>query len=103
MPEVVLTIHNQHSKFCGNPPSISNESGGLYVGYFENPFGEQWIFTYNPMTSQALLRGGDVDWEMIHEVREGRVPELVMSREELQWLQACWSASHLSERARHVR
>jgi hypothetical protein len=44
--EPILTIYNQHTVQDGTPPSLSNESPALYVGYFENRFGEQWIFTF---------------------------------------------------------
>jgi hypothetical protein len=92
MREPILTIFNQHSAQCGTPPPISNESHDLYIGYFENPFGEQWVFTFNRKTGEARLRGGDVGWENVHEVRDGRVPELVLGKAEIAWLQACWKA-----------
>ncbi len=94
MPEPILTIFNQHIAESGTPPSISNESSGLYIGYFENSYGEQWIFTFDPKTREASLRGGDIGWEDGHIVHNGRVADLILGREEAAWLQACWNAIH---------
>jgi hypothetical protein len=44
-----------------------------YYGYFENPFGEQWVFAYDRKTQQGLLRGGDVGWDQAFTVRNGWV------------------------------
>jgi hypothetical protein len=41
----MLTIHNRHAAACGIPPAVSTEAADLYIGYFENRHGEQWIFT----------------------------------------------------------
>ena len=45
MSEPILTIHNRHSAVGGIPPAVSTEAADLYIGYFENRYGEQWIFT----------------------------------------------------------
>jgi hypothetical protein len=89
----ILTIYNQHTAACGIPPAFSNEAADLYVGYFENRYGEQWIFTFNRATREAMLRGGDVDWGSAHTVHDGRVDGLILAPEEAAWLQACWSAA----------
>ena len=89
----ILTIYNQHTAHCGIPPALTKESPTVYVGYFENPFGEQWIFTFDRTTREARLRGGDVDWASMHVVRDGRVDGLILGREEAAWLQACWRAA----------
>ena len=85
--------NNQHTAACGTPPALSNESGDLYIGYFANRSGEQWIFTRDRATDAASLRGGDVDWATVHVVRDGRVEGLILNAEEAAWLQACWSAA----------
>lgn len=54
----ILTIYNQHTARCGIPPALTKESPTVYVGYFENRFGEQWIFTFDRTTREARLRGG---------------------------------------------
>lgn len=92
MSEPLLTIFNSHTPQCGRPPSLNNESPDLYTGYFENRFGEQWMFTFNRRTREATLRGGDVGWENSFSVRDGRVVELILGQDELVWLSACWKA-----------
>jgi hypothetical protein len=57
--EPMLTIHNRHAAACGIPPAVSTEAADLYMGYFENRYGEQWIFTFDRATREARLRGGD--------------------------------------------
>jgi hypothetical protein len=89
----MLTIHNRHSAECGIPPTFSTEVADLYIGYFENRCGEQWIFTCNRTTHEASLRGGDAGWDNAHPVRGGRVDGLILAPEEAAWLQACWSAT----------
>ena len=44
MSAPMLTIHNGHSAACGIPPAVSTEAADLSIGYFENRYGEQWIF-----------------------------------------------------------
>jgi hypothetical protein len=89
----MLTIHNRHPAACGIPPAFSTEAADLYIGYFENRHGEQWIFTFNRATREASLRGGDAGWARAHPVRDGRVDELILAPEEAAWLQACWNAT----------
>ncbi len=89
----ILTIYNQHTAHCGTPPAVTKASPAVYVGYFENRFGEQWIFTFDRTTRVAQLRGGDVDWATVSVVQDGRVEGLILGREEAAWLQACWSSA----------
>ncbi len=89
----MLTIHNHHAAACGIPPAFSNEAADLYIGYFENRDGEQWIFSFDRGTHEATLRGGDVDWGRVHLGHDGRVDGLILAPEEAAWLQACWSAA----------
>jgi hypothetical protein len=93
MTKPILTIYNQHTVHCGTPPSINNDPPEVYIGYFENPFREQWIFTFDFKTRAATLRGGDIGWESECEVRDGRVDGLILGKEELAWLYACWKAA----------
>ena len=93
MSRPILTIYNQHVAECGTPPSLSNEAPDLYLGYFENPDGEQWVFTFNRTTREATLRGGDVGWDEQHTVKGGRVGDLILGQEEVAWLQACLKAA----------
>jgi len=99
----ILTIYNQHPAACGTPPVVANESADLYIGYFANRYGEQWIFTLDRATGEATLRGGDVDWGRAHAVHDGRVDGLILAPEEAAWLQACWSAARAWPHRRRAR
>ena len=63
------------------------------MGYFENPYGEQWIFTLDRVTGKATLRGGDVGWNTQFDVTNGAVADLILGQEEQLWLRACWSSA----------
>ena len=92
MTDPLLTIRNNHSPSCGDPP-ILNNSADCYVGYFENVHGEQWVFTYDRLTKTATLRGGESGWNTVYKVRDGEVPELVLNKNEIGWLRACWNSA----------
>src|SRR4051812_37175557 len=55
-------IWNMHNASCGEPPTITNEPSNKYYGYFQNRFGEQWVFVYDPERKIGELRGGDIGW-----------------------------------------
>ena len=93
MSEPLLTICNNHTDACGDPPVVTSEAGNQYIGYFEGPFGEQWMFTLDRESGRAVLRGGDVGWNTEYEVLDGRVAGLILGKDEVLWLQACWSAA----------
>ena len=93
MSDPLLKIANHHAAACGDPPIIDASADNCYVGYFENPYGEQWIFTLDRATGKATLRGGDVGWNMQFDVTNGTVADLTLGHEEQLWLQACWSAA----------
>ncbi|MEQ8785096.1 MAG: hypothetical protein RIC55_02315 [Pirellulaceae bacterium] len=88
----MLTIHNHHAPSCGDPP-IANDSPDSYVGYFENRFGEQWVFTFDRSTKTASLHGGDIGWNTRVEVCDGSAAGLVLQPDEAAWLRACWNAA----------
>ena len=93
MSEPLLQIRNHHAMACGDPPIVNGDDADLYIGYFENPHGEQWVFTYHRKTKKAELLGGDAGWNTRIEVTDGMVPGLVLGVEESQWLAACWFAA----------
>ncbi len=93
MSDPLLSIRNHHTPACGDPPIVDECSGDVYIGYFANSHGEQWIFTHNRVTGEATLCGGDIGWNTVHEVVEGQVPGLILNAEELLWLQACLLAA----------
>lgn len=92
MSEPLLKIYNNHVPGCGDPPIIDSESGNNYIGYFENSFGEQWIFTFDLDTDTAILRGGDVGWNQTFDVTDGAKIGLSLGHDEQLWLQACLKA-----------
>lgn len=88
-----FVMSNRHASSCGNPPFISSGEPNKYYGYYENEHGEQWVFIYNRQDGIAELRGGDVGWENVFRVKDGKVVELLLGKEEQMWLQACWKAA----------
>ena len=84
-------MSNVHAASCGNPPTFSNDQPDYYHGYFENRHGEQWVFTYCRSRKKAELRGGDAGWQRAYEVVDGKAEEVVLDRDELRWLEACWA------------
>lgn len=88
MADTLLTIVSNHR----SPPEMPGNSDNLYVGYFENCYGEQWIFTYDRTTKEAVVTTGDVDWKP-YPVGKGGTALLVMQVEESIWLRACWHAA----------
>ncbi len=60
---LVFTAHNNHTPRCGLPPRVRNtDNPGLYYGYFENRFGEQFVFVFDSATKTGTISGGDLDW-----------------------------------------
>ena len=45
MSKPLLQIANHHGAACGDPPIVPHDNPYLYIGYFENELGEQWVFT----------------------------------------------------------
>jgi hypothetical protein len=91
--EPFFAMRNNHVSGCGEPPLVRNEAPGRYYGYFENAYGEQWVFVYDRANKTAELRGGDVGRGQVFQVVGGRAPGLVLGQEEAHWLRAGWSAA----------
>jgi hypothetical protein len=103
MAEDALTIPNQHSPQCGRLPQWALvRPVGAYLGYYENPYGEQWVLVASE--DKVLLAGGDCGWEQAYELlrppwdeigqcRYPEWPNLVMTPEERSWLLACLAAA----------
>lgn len=94
MSEPLLKIPNHHAATCGDPPIVNGHESHVYIGYFENEHGEQWIFTRDRKTGIAILRGGDIGWNTAIDVTKGPSADWVLNQSELAWLQACLAASH---------
>lgn len=55
----IFTALNAHSSGC-LPPELPE--GNFRQSYFENAYGEQWLFLYNRDTGEARVRSGDIGW-----------------------------------------
>ena len=54
---------DNHDERCGRPPRLRNTDNlGLYYGYFENRYGEQFVFTFDRATRAGTVSGGDLGW-----------------------------------------
>lgn len=95
----VLIVRNVHIDSCGSPPYYKTKPG-LYTGYFENLYGEQWIFSYDIEKDAATLQGGDSGWGNKHRVLDGEVPTLILGDGETMWLAACWEVVKSLKRVR---
>lgn len=93
MSDPLLTIRNHHRAACGDPPIVNEEARDTYIGYFENQYREQWVFIYNRVTGEAVLRGGDIGWNKAWPIVNGEVDGLILNREEKLWLAACHAAA----------
>lgn len=91
--KTILTIYNNHSASCGEPPTIDNADRSKYYGYFQNEYDEQWLFVYDRETGTGTLRGSDAGWEQNYEVVDGHTPRLILNASERKWLAACWNAA----------
>jgi hypothetical protein len=56
----VFTALNAHSFNCGLPPELPE--GNYRRSYFENAFGDQWVFFLDLDTGEAQVRSGDIGW-----------------------------------------
>ncbi len=89
--ERLLEIDNGHVPSCGPPPSL--DGADYYVGYFENAYGEQWVFLGDRKTGKAVIRGGDVGWETEHAVSlKEPCPNLILNPAEQMWIITCFMA-----------
>jgi hypothetical protein len=90
--ERLLEIDNLHIAGCGTPPSL--DAAHKYVGYFENYFGEQWVFIGDRKTGEAVIRGGDAGWPTEYKVscKSPCPANLVLNEAEKQWIIACFMA-----------
>lgn len=89
----IFSVSNHHVPDCGTPPLINGDDTGRYHGYYENEFGEQFLFVYDRVTREAWLYGGDISWETPRKVDRGRVLSLVLSTKENTWLHLCWETA----------
>jgi hypothetical protein len=77
---------NHHTAACGAPPAVDGDATGTYVGYFENEYGEQAIYTYEHETGEATIRMGDGGWHDAYRVNDGQAEGLLLGKTETIWL-----------------
>lgn len=86
----LFRVSNKQKTDNGQPPSFDGDTPNRYYGYFMNSYGEQLIFEYNRETRQGTLWHGDAGWDVSNPVVDGQAPELILAKDELLWLRACW-------------
>jgi hypothetical protein len=81
---LVFAAHNNHDPRCGRPPGLRNtDHPRLYYGYFENRFGEQFVFTFDRATGTGTVSGGDLSWGEPKVFTRGMLDEALRSTEDL--------------------
>ena len=93
--EVILTIKNRHIPGCGVPPTLE-QTPSVWLSYFENEHGEQWLFRYDRSTQAWQVWGGDLGWNCLLDT-SGRLSDVVLGFAEQLWLQSCLVACDLPE------
>jgi hypothetical protein len=89
----LFRVSNKHIAASGEPLYIDGDIPEQYHGYFQNEYGEQFVFVFDYQTNKGTLWSGDVGWDTSYEVVDGDVPELILDAHERLWLQACWKAA----------
>ncbi len=81
---LVFAAHNNHDPRCGRPPRLRNtDNPGLYHGYFENRYGEQFVFTFDRATLTGTVSGGDLGWGEPRSFTLGLVDEVLRETQRL--------------------
>ena len=79
---LVFAAHNNHDPRCGRSPRVRNtDNPGLYHGYFENRYGEQFVFTFDRATGTGTVSGGDLGWGAPKSFTLGLLDEALRSAE----------------------
>ncbi|HET7050209.1 MAG TPA: hypothetical protein VFI54_18235 [Solirubrobacteraceae bacterium] len=87
----LLRVSNRHAAV-----PVFEERPGRYLGYFENKFGEQFVFVHEDGELDATVFHGDDDWEPRCVTDASGVPDvgdLVLNDEERAFVIACWIAT----------
>jgi hypothetical protein len=75
---LVFAAQNNHDPRCGRPPRVRNtDNPERYHGYFENRYGEQFIFTFDRATQLGTVSGGDLGWDDPKEFTLGLLDEVL--------------------------
>src|SRR4051812_4773167 len=94
--EPLFSADNAHVPESGMPPYLRTDSS-RYHGYFENRYGEQWVFVFDYAADRGHLRGGDTGWDHVFVLPGDSTlpPEQlpILNEEERLWLTACVQAA----------
>src|SRR5437870_3381872 len=89
--QALLQIGNCHVPDCGTPPAL--DASEKYLAYFENPYGEQWIFIGDRETHTAVVYGGDIGWDNPqHLSADEPCPDVILNEPERLWIIVCFTA-----------
>lgn len=81
---LVFAARNTHDVRCGSPPRLRNtDNPALYHGYFENRYGEQFVFTFDQATGTGTISGGDLGWDNPKAFTLGLLEEALRRTEDL--------------------
>ncbi len=81
---LVFAAYDTHHERCGASPRLRNtDNPGLYYGYFENDFGEQFVFTFDRATETGTVSGGDLGWGDPKAFTRGLLDEALRSTQDL--------------------
>ena len=81
---LVFAAYNTHHERYGTPPRLRNaDNPGLYHGYFENRYGEQFVFTFDRATGAGTVSGGDLGWGDPKAFTRGLLDEALRSTQDL--------------------
>ena len=61
----------------------NTDNPGLYYGYFENRYGEQFVFTFDRATGTGTVSGGDLGWGDPKAFTRGLLDEALRSTQDL--------------------
>jgi hypothetical protein len=81
---LVFSARNTHHERCGAPPRLRNiDKPGLYYGYFENRYGEQFVLTFDRATGTGSISAGDLGWAEPRTFTRGLLDEALRSTRDL--------------------
>ncbi len=80
------------------PPQFRRDHN-LYYGYFENRYGQQWVYLFDYTADRGYLRGGNAGWDHVFVLPgDGTLPPEQLpplGEPERLWLTACVQAAQL--------
>jgi len=87
----LLQVYNLHSEKCGFPPVIDVKC--RYVSYFENVYGEQWVFLGDKKLDKATIYCGEGGWGNPIELSADKLcPNIPLNDLEKNWIVLSWAA-----------